>query len=509
MPAPSDALARATARLMAQQARLGSVSNAMQKALGAGNARDVAKMARQFETLTENVQKTIVRVGTLTKSTRQSADSTNQLNRSWQTLGQSVTSVVRAGLIGGTILAATMKEAMSHWNPAAVTRFEQRLGDLGAVIGEVVAPAFQELTNDIKSIADYILNLDPSTKKMISNFIRLAVPIMAIGLALSGMIALFRPLVTIGVVAVNMLAQAWTRVAIAATAANVAQNAAQPGVGRAGMIGGTIGGVAGGIGGLYAAQSMGMGQGGQIAMSVGGAALGTAVGSAGVGGLVKGGGAIGKGLLGLGRGIGNTTSSIIDYIIAQSGTTALSTGIKSFGTGAASMGLKGAGGAAAAGGLGAMGLTAGLATYGIDWMMHPKDRLTTQHFSDAWEDFGTKGRRASALSPERNERNNAAVNEARVAAGLVPLGPDGKQQPKDSTGYDAQRKVTTSSSVLDAGRRLREQAITSGGRLDPNEKTATAVQSIDDKLNALMPGLMEGQNTQKAIDARMQQWMNG
>lgn len=100
----------------------------------------------------------------------------------------------RAGVAAaatGAIFGGLMTRTAELFNPSEALRFQYRLRDLGAVIGSVLSPSFQRLSDTVSSLADWMYNLDEGTKKTINTFVSWGVPIAAATLALSGLAATF------------------------------------------------------------------------------------------------------------------------------------------------------------------------------------------------------------------------------------------------------------------------------------------------------------------------------
>lgn len=107
----------------------------------------------------------------------------------------------RTGLAAATtagILGATLQRTAKLYSPAEAIRFEYRLRDLGAVVGSVLAPAFNRLSDQVEGFSRWLYNLNPIAKGMINTFAGWITPITAAGLAVGGLTALLRPLFTVG-----------------------------------------------------------------------------------------------------------------------------------------------------------------------------------------------------------------------------------------------------------------------------------------------------------------------
>lgn len=96
----------------------------------------------------------------------------------------------RAGIAAaatGALFGGLMTRTAKLFSPAEALRFEYRLRDLGAVIGSVLQPSFEKLSNAVRDTADWLYNLDEGTKKTINAFVTWTIPITAASIALGGL----------------------------------------------------------------------------------------------------------------------------------------------------------------------------------------------------------------------------------------------------------------------------------------------------------------------------------
>jgi hypothetical protein len=107
-----------------------------------------------------------------------------------------------AGALAFQQIAAGVLKTTSIGAPAEFELWQRATADLAAVIGQMVVPALEMLTQWTRNVADYILNLEPGTQKMILNFASFAVGLKLVatiaGPVLGAMVALKS-----GVVALN------------------------------------------------------------------------------------------------------------------------------------------------------------------------------------------------------------------------------------------------------------------------------------------------------------------
>lgn len=94
---------------------------------------------------------------------------------------RSLFSALRAGVIGFTGLGAVLTQTQKHFSPAAYHILQLRLGDLAAVVGQILHPAFVKLSDFIYGFSRFLYNLSPTMKNVIAWTVGLGVPL--IGLA--------------------------------------------------------------------------------------------------------------------------------------------------------------------------------------------------------------------------------------------------------------------------------------------------------------------------------------
>lgn len=303
------------------------------------------------------------------------------------TLQSSLVHIGQAALFTTGALAAASVAAEGHFNPGAVVRFKYRLGDLAAVVGSILDPAFNKLIDTTFGLSKWLYNLSPTTKGLASDFAAMVVPIAALAGATwigVGAFRVFLPLLR-GVRALYALG-AVNKAGLALGGPSLLRSAAPA------LVGGGIGGLIG----QQLAQASGAGVGGQIAGGVIGAGAGALAG----------------------RAAGAAFAAPQMYGPAMRGATGMAgtsggVGYRAF----AALSSTGAGATLAKGGVyGAIALvTAALAD-------QLKYKLTGKSF-------------------------------------LGYTGPKARGVEKDPTNLDAQREVTEFSSVLDPGRRLRQQSL--------------------------------------------------
>lgn len=187
-----------------------------------------------------------------------------------------------AALTAATGFGAAMLSTQQHFSPATYHMFQLRLGDLAAVVGSVLHPAFESLSNTVYSTSRFLYNLSPAMKGLLNFFAQLSIPVLLLSVGLPGLSWAIR-----GV---------WRSVVAAVAGINAASASLGVGGGARGFISGGvaslgIGGAA--IAGGGAAYALG-GNRGQIA----GAAVGTAAAAAAISGSVV-------------TGVGMATGSIV------------------------------------------------------------------------------------------------------------------------------------------------------------------------------------------------------
>lgn len=92
----------------------------------------------------------------------------NLINSGAQTAAQGLHNLSVAATVAGGAMYATMVKTQAAFSPGAVMRFNYAAGDLAAVVGSVLHPAFVNITKDIRWLADTIYNLSDSTKSNIA-----------------------------------------------------------------------------------------------------------------------------------------------------------------------------------------------------------------------------------------------------------------------------------------------------------------------------------------------------
>jgi hypothetical protein len=87
-----------------------------------------------------------------------------------QKLGQAVRDTFQSTLAKGLGILGQLQGLLTRTaalaNPAGYQQLQRAFNDLGAVIGQVLAPVFREFTQLVRGTADFIINLDPGVKKL-------------------------------------------------------------------------------------------------------------------------------------------------------------------------------------------------------------------------------------------------------------------------------------------------------------------------------------------------------
>ncbi len=80
-------------------------------------------------------------------------------------------------------VSGSLVETVGAFNPAVVTRFQYALRDLFAVVGQMLQPALEKMTEVVQEISKWLYNLDPGTKKLISTIASAGAALAALGAA--------------------------------------------------------------------------------------------------------------------------------------------------------------------------------------------------------------------------------------------------------------------------------------------------------------------------------------
>lgn len=111
-----------------------------------------------------------------TQATTQSAAAITKQTTSTRNLSATMQSLSTATLAASAAVGATMLGFEKHFSPSTWHRFELRVGDFAAVMGEVLHPAFVKMSDTLYSVSKYILNLSPATKKLIADLSSVFIP---------------------------------------------------------------------------------------------------------------------------------------------------------------------------------------------------------------------------------------------------------------------------------------------------------------------------------------------
>lgn len=95
---------------------------------------------------------------------------------------------VGAATLGFGLVTAKVLGTVSVFNPAAFDRFTWAGKDLAAVLGEMLVPTLEKMTFFVRSVADWIVNLSPETKKLVGQFATFTLAGTATFIALSKLI---------------------------------------------------------------------------------------------------------------------------------------------------------------------------------------------------------------------------------------------------------------------------------------------------------------------------------
>lgn len=105
-----------------------------------------------------------------------------------QQLASSFRTMAVAGIAAGIGITAVMKTTVAQFDPAAVQRFDFRMRDLGAVVGQIMSPAFDKLNDDVLSFSTFLYNLPPGLKRFAADAAYVVAPLALLtgGVGLAG-----------------------------------------------------------------------------------------------------------------------------------------------------------------------------------------------------------------------------------------------------------------------------------------------------------------------------------
>lgn len=132
---------------------------------------NIKESAKNAALLAANVAK--VKAGAFTSALGAAAGGTQRAGGFTSAVGAVAGGAQRAA----TAVGATAAASTAVGSPVVFERFQLALRDLAGVIGQILAPAVEQFTSIIRTLADVIINLDPAMKELIGNVAGIALAI--------------------------------------------------------------------------------------------------------------------------------------------------------------------------------------------------------------------------------------------------------------------------------------------------------------------------------------------
>lgn len=105
---------------------------------------------------------------------------TNRLGASLGKVKAAIEAIGPAAIAAFAGLSATVRNTVRVADPATFQQFSLALRDLAGVVGQILAPVLQKITAVIRSVADYIVNLSPQTRRLIATVVSFTLALTAV-----------------------------------------------------------------------------------------------------------------------------------------------------------------------------------------------------------------------------------------------------------------------------------------------------------------------------------------